>query len=130
MKVFDTDSAAIILTLLDELHIHTNGKIEVETLQQHWAKIGLRLADLEIGLARLVLEESLHEYQADTAAYYQLTEAGNARMSKLNSPFSFGLESHQRLRRTSSRRLEDRKAEHVRIMEERRASYSRVTTQL
>lgn len=106
MKVNKADSAAIILTIFDELQTPAGGKIQLTTLEDKWAAVGLRMADLEAGLESLLSKEILETSYVGDAACYILTKAGYAHMTSLNSPLTFGLASYQRLRRNSEKRME------------------------
>lgn len=120
MKVNGADAAAITLTLLDELKLYKEGKVSTDVVRKKWSEVGLREDDLELGLEQLLSQQALVEKSVGEEKCYALTSVGYNNMVKLNSPFSFGMASYQRLRRNSMQRLEDRKAISAQILEDRR----------
>jgi len=120
VKVNGADAAAITLTLLDELKLYKEGKVSTDVVRKKWSEVGLREDDLELGLEQLLSQQALVEKSVGEEKCYALTSVGYNNMVKLNSPFSFGMASYQRLRRNSMQRLEDRKAISAQILEDRR----------
>lgn len=111
MNVLQADLEAVVLTVLDEFKLGPQGHIAPETLYESWPSIGLRDADLDAALEGLRNEQALELVEhANGERSLMLTEAGHARMLKLNTGFTFGMASYQRLRRQAENRLQARQA--------------------
>lgn len=122
MRVSESDVAAIILTLLDEMSLGAGGRVTPDTLQRAWPGVGLRESDLDAALQRLLADESLVvEQVGEHQSCFVLSQSGYKRMLQLNSPITFGLAGYQRLRRNAERRARERRAASApTLIEERR----------
>ena len=104
MRVKKADAAAIVLTLLDEFQLPPGGRILYRTLRDAWPQVGLRYADLDTALVKLLASAILEFDPIGHLPRYKLTAAGYKEMVALNSPATLGLASYQRLRRVGRRR--------------------------
>lgn len=105
MKVREQDLGGVLLSVINDLALRPGGVVTDETLEQNWARVGLRHADLELAISQLLDQDDLQREQPQQGhACFSLTVEGHKKSLGSTSALSLIASSAQRLRRSSQRR--------------------------